>query len=159
VALWGRSPDKAAALCQALRTAHPDATFRTSTDLEQDARAADVIVTATAARAPLIQSDWIRPGQHITSVGSDDATKCELDPALLARAALFVDAAASGRAYGSPHRAIEAGLISPEAMTEIGALVMTPRPRAADALTVACLSGLGIQDLLAVRALWDRITT
>ncbi|MYS78894.1 hypothetical protein [Embleya scabrispora] len=43
-------------------------------------RAADVIVTATAAREPIVAGAWLRPGQHVTAIGADDPGKAELDP-------------------------------------------------------------------------------
>jgi ornithine cyclodeaminase/alanine dehydrogenase-like protein (mu-crystallin family) len=52
---------------------------------------ADIVVTATSARAPLFEAGWIRPGTHIASMGSDAAGKQELPPALFDRAALFCD--------------------------------------------------------------------
>ena len=52
---------------------------------------ADLVVTATTARAPLFEAEWIRPGTHVASMGSDAAGKQELPPALFDRAALFCD--------------------------------------------------------------------
>jgi ornithine cyclodeaminase len=52
---------------------------------------ADIVVTATPSRAPLFDADWIRPGTHVASMGSDAAGKQELPPALFDRAALFCD--------------------------------------------------------------------
>jgi ornithine cyclodeaminase len=45
-----------------------------------------VIVTATGSRRPILEGSWLRPGQHVTSVGADDSTKAELDPACFHRA-------------------------------------------------------------------------
>ncbi len=43
----------------------------------------DLIVTTTPSREPLIEADWVRPGTHITAMGSDQAEKNELTPELL----------------------------------------------------------------------------
>jgi len=52
---------------------------------------ADIVVTATPSRSPLFDADWIRPGTHVASMGSDAPGKQELPPGLFDRAALFCD--------------------------------------------------------------------
>ncbi len=52
---------------------------------------ADVVVLATAAREPVIQSDWIADGTHICAVGACRPDQREMDSALVARARVFVD--------------------------------------------------------------------
>jgi ornithine cyclodeaminase len=49
---------------------------------EAAVRAADIIVTATTATAPLFEADWVRAGTHISSIGSDSLGKQELPPKL-----------------------------------------------------------------------------
>jgi ornithine cyclodeaminase/alanine dehydrogenase-like protein (mu-crystallin family) len=52
---------------------------------------ADVIVLVTASPTPVIESGWVKPGAHVISVGACRPTQREMDPALTARARLFVD--------------------------------------------------------------------
>jgi ornithine cyclodeaminase/alanine dehydrogenase len=54
------------------------------------AEQADVIVTATGSAQPVLLGGWVRPGTHINAVGSNVATKREIDRSLLERAALVV---------------------------------------------------------------------
>ena len=54
-------------------------------------RGADVVVTATAAREPIVQREWFADGVHINAVGSSIPTTRELDGATVAAATLFVD--------------------------------------------------------------------
>ncbi|MEJ2626700.1 MAG: ornithine cyclodeaminase family protein, partial [Pseudolabrys sp.] len=56
---------------------------------EEAVRAADIVVTATPARAPLFEADWVVPGTHVASMGSDALGKHELPGELLSRASLF----------------------------------------------------------------------
>ena len=53
----------------------------------------DIIITATAAKSAtrVIESEWVRPGVHINSIGGDCPGKTELDPALLERAKVVVE--------------------------------------------------------------------
>jgi alanine dehydrogenase len=54
------------------------------------AEQADIIVTATGSAEPVVLGSWVRPGTHINAVGSNVATKREIDRALLERTALVV---------------------------------------------------------------------
>jgi ornithine cyclodeaminase/alanine dehydrogenase-like protein (mu-crystallin family) len=52
---------------------------------------ADIIVLVTASPTPVLESGWVKPGAHVISVGACRPTQREMDPALVARARLFVD--------------------------------------------------------------------
>ncbi len=54
-------------------------------------RDADIIVTCTPSRKPLVKKEWIKPGAHINAIGADAPGKQELDPALLLNAKVVVD--------------------------------------------------------------------
>jgi ornithine cyclodeaminase/alanine dehydrogenase-like protein (mu-crystallin family) len=58
---------------------------------EEAVRGADIIVTATSSREPVLKLDWVKPGAHINAVGSSIATARELESGLVAAASLFVD--------------------------------------------------------------------
>ncbi len=53
---------------------------------ENAARGADILITTTSSRAPLVMDDWISPGIHINCIGADAPGRQELDPTLLKRA-------------------------------------------------------------------------
>lgn len=52
---------------------------------------ADILVTTTPSRKPIIKSEWIGPGVHINAIGADAKGKEELEPAILKRAKVIVD--------------------------------------------------------------------
>jgi ornithine cyclodeaminase len=52
---------------------------------------ADIIVLVTSSPTPVIESGWVKPGAHVIAVGACRPTQREMDPALVARARLFVD--------------------------------------------------------------------
>src|SRR5579862_4032985 len=58
---------------------------------EPAVRGADVIVLVTASTTPVLESAWVKAGAHVISVGACRPTQREMDPALVARARLFVD--------------------------------------------------------------------
>ena len=51
--------------------------------------AADVLITATPAKCPLVSAEWLRGGMHVTALGSDSPGKQELDAECLDRADLW----------------------------------------------------------------------
>ena len=113
-------------------------------------READLLITATPARAPLVQAEWLRPGQHVTALGSDSPGKQELDAACLARADLLVvDRLTQCAAFGELRHALDAGVLRPDRVhAELGEIVagLKPGRTSAQQITVADLTGVGFQD-------------
>jgi ectoine utilization protein EutC len=119
-------------------------------DLRQAVTSADVIVSTTPSAKPLIRADWLRPGQHVTAMGSDQHHKNELEPACLARADHYVpDRQSQTAVLGELHHAIAAGIIENDRrFDELGDIVagkVTAR-RTPEDLTICDLTGTGIQD-------------
>ncbi|GAA0780453.1 cyclodeaminase [Roseibium denhamense] len=119
-------------------------------DLSQAVREADVIVTTTPSTQPLISADWLRPGQHVTAMGSDQHTKNELDPECLKRADLYVpDRQSQTELMGELRAALAAGAVpSGTVFSELGDIVSgKAKGRTSDAeITICDLTGTGVQD-------------
>ena len=64
---------------------------RVAPDAQTAVRDADVIVTATNAREPILRGAWLKPGVHINAVGSPRPTWRELDNEAMTSGALVVD--------------------------------------------------------------------
>ena len=62
---------------------------------EEAVRGADIIVIAASSHTPILFDDWVAPGAHVVSVGATRPTQQEMEPALVARARLFVDSRAA----------------------------------------------------------------
>jgi len=156
LSIWGRDVTRAESLAGRLQRTLADVAVSVTDDLPQAARKADVILCATAAKTPLLQGKWLHPGQHVTSIGSDDPTKCELDAECLLRAdGVFVDSVDAARANGNVHRHLRDGAISADRVTcELGSVLagILPGRTSRTELTVATLIGLGVQDLAAAHA-------
>ncbi|MDX3191225.1 ornithine cyclodeaminase family protein [Streptomyces sp. MN03-5084-2B] len=125
------------------------------TGVEQACRAADVIVTATTAAAPLFDAAWVRPGTHVAGMGADALGKQELPVELLGTARLFCDLPAQSVRIGELQHV--AGLVADGtlALTAIGD-VLTGRAegrRSDDEITVFDSSGIALQDLFVADAL------
>ena len=134
------------------RAALPDVGVQVTESIQAAVRTFDVLITATLAREPLVRGEWLQPGQHVTAVGADDPSKCELDVEALRRARVFVDQRASSLENGDVARAVLAGAKPNELIeAEIGE-VLSGRAlgrRSPEDITLAKFVGIGAQDLLA----------
>lgn len=124
-------------------------------DLREAVAGSDLIVTATPSRAPLIAADWLQPGVHITAMGSDFPDKQELSVAALLRADIVAaDHPLQAATQGEIHHAIAGERMRLEDIVSLGAIAAGTAPgRTSDEqITVADLTGLGIQDAAVANA-------
>lgn len=143
--IWARDPSKAAALCARLKARGLCALVAAT--VAQACDGADIIVTTTPADQPILHK--AQPGQHITAMGSDAEHKNEIAPALLAAASYFADRLSQTRVLGELHHAIAAGLIPADRiLPDLGQVIagLAQGRSLADQITVADLTGTGIQD-------------
>ena len=110
---------------------------------------ADVIITITSAFEPLLMLDWIKPGTHLACMGTDTKGKQEVDSALVAAAQLFTDEVEQSLAIGEVQHATAAGLVSPDDIATIGAVINGDNPgrKNDDEITLFDGTGVGLQDL------------
>ena len=115
---------------------------------------ADVIVTITSSFAPSLMAAHVAPGTHLACMGTDTKGKQEVEAALLGRASVFCDEAAQSTTIGEAQHAVAAGLITPEAITPVGAVINGTHPgRRSDAeITLFDGTGVGLQDLAVAAA-------
>ena len=128
---------------------------RTTLVAEEVAAEADIIVTCTPSTRPLLRAGWIRPGTHITAVGSDTPEKQELDAAILAKAdRVVVDSLSQSELRGEAYKAVEAGLIGRDRLVELGRVIAEKGLQRAsdDEITVADLTGVAVQDIQICKA-------
>lgn len=151
VRVWGRDPVKANNLKENLS----DLDVNIEEDIEKLVKESRLIITTTSSKEPLIQSDWVKPGTHITAVGSDTPEKCELDPNILSMADLVVaDSLEQNLIRGEIHQAFKRSLINSERIVELGEIFAGLKPGRTndDSITVADLTGVAVQDLVIAKA-------
>ncbi|HMH81650.1 MAG TPA: saccharopine dehydrogenase NADP-binding domain-containing protein [Gemmatimonadales bacterium] len=157
--VWNRSRERAEALAAELAPVVPT---DVAPALESAVRDHRVIVSATASTTPLVMAAWVAPGTHVTSVGTGSPEKIELDPALLARAdKLVADRVFQTERYGNLHHAIAAGAVTRDKVyAELGDLAagrLAGRENAQE-ITVADLTGVGVQDAAIAQAVVEVLT-
>jgi ornithine cyclodeaminase len=151
--IWGRDTDKANDAKNDL--SNLDVELNVTSDLSSSVGESRLIITTTSSKEPIIHSDWIQPGTHITAVGSDTLEKCELDYQILADADVIVaDSIEQNLLRGEIHQALKHGAIKKSQLIEIGQIFdKTKTGRTVDSeITVADLTGVAIQDLVIAEA-------
>ena len=117
---------------------------------KQVIQAADVVVTTTSAQTPLVLHEWLRPGLHITALGSDGPHKQELSPLVLKHATRIVcDSIPQCLERGELHHVPQDDLPGVLGrVVELGAVAAHQAPgRLSDNdVTVCDLTGVGVQD-------------
>ena len=128
-------------------------------DARTAASNADVIVTCTRANDPLFEGGLVKPGAFVAAVGSSKPVARELDDALLARAALIVvEWLPAAEAEAGEFRRAAPGVIVPDKVVELGALLNAPRPRSAADITVYKSVGIGLEDVALARLVYQRLS-
>jgi len=121
---------------------------------------ADLVITATPSRTPLVKSSWLKRGVHITAVGSDGPEKQELEPGVLAAADLiYCDSIKQCLRLGEVHHAIEKKAINRTKISgELGEIILGKKPgRSGEGqITVADLTGLGAEDAAAAAVVYRK---
>lgn len=153
--VWGRRPEQVQEFVARLDR---EGVKVQPMDLEEMVRSSEILITATAAHAPLVADAWVQPGTHITAVGADAEGKQELDIGILSRAHWVVaDSKEHSLACGEAGVAVRAGVIQEANVLEMGALFpRTELSRPDDAITVADLTGVAVQDVAMARSVWEQ---
>ncbi|HEY7754925.1 MAG TPA: ornithine cyclodeaminase family protein [Actinomycetota bacterium] len=163
VRVWGRNRDHATRCVDDLlaRPGLPEGCrFAVAESVELALEGADVVITCTASREPIVRARALKPGAHVTALGSDGADKRELDVDVLAAAdVLVVDSREQCARIGELHHALDAGTVgSIDDVAELGEVAAGRRPgrTSADQLTVCDLTGVGVQDVAAAALVLER---
>ena len=154
--LWARDEGRATEAVRDIAAMGFDARLVASP--EAVAAASQLIVTTTAAHEPYLLAGHVRPGTHITAMGSDTPEKNEVEPAVLGRADLVVaDSIAQCLLRGEIHAAIGAGALGLDGIVELGNVVAGKVPkRRPDDITIADLTGVAVQDIMIAKAIVAR---
>ncbi|MBI4523451.1 MAG: ornithine cyclodeaminase family protein [Deltaproteobacteria bacterium] len=127
---------------------------------EEAVRGADLLVTVTTAKDPIINSDWLKPGVHINAIGSHRPDLREIDPQTLKRATVYVDSREAIMAEcGDILLAIREGAITEGHIAgEIGEVLAGKKAgrTRADEVTLYKAVGIAIQDVATARLVYDK---
>jgi alanine dehydrogenase len=159
VRVWGRykSGDEFAAEIKS-KYSNINRTFSVKS-VKEAVEGADIVVTATPSRQPLVMNDMVSPGMHFNCIGADAPGKEELDPMILKRAKVVVDDWEQASHGGEINVPLSKGIITKEDVwAEIGEIVagLKPGREREDEITVFASTGLAIQDAIVAKLVYDK---
>jgi alanine dehydrogenase len=153
VLIWGRDPQKAAAVVRDLGARGWP--VRVATDLETAARSADAISCATLAERPLIKGVWLKSNCHLDLVGSFKPTMREGDDECMRGALIAVDTRSALKESGDLIDPLARGVIATDDISLLGDLIAA-RPATPTLKTVFKSVGVAHADLAVAEQLYER---
>jgi ornithine cyclodeaminase len=118
----------------------------------------NLIITTTAATEPILFTDDIQPGTHITAMGSDTPAKQELDSNILGKAdCVIADSISQCIERGEISHAIKDGKLTKNNIVELGHVLNGQHPgrTSQDQITVSDLTGVAVQDIQIATAVYE----
>ena len=126
---------------------------------EEAVTGADVIVTITNARDPVVKGEWVSEGAHINAAGSNSLVRKEIDNDSVRKSDIItVDSREQARLEcGDLLVAAERGVVNWETVTELGDVVSgkTPSRTSDSQITLFESQGLAIQDVATATKLYE----
>jgi len=134
-------------------------TIEKCSSIEELINKSEIVVTTTPSKSPLIKSDWLKKGLHITAMGSDAEEKNEIDPQIIKDCDSYVpDSQSQTAVLGELHHAISENIVSPsDNFNELGDIILNPGlgRKSKDDITLCDLTGTGVQDTAIARFTFD----
>ena len=159
VKVYSRKPENRERFCQQMATElgltniHP-------VETPQAAAGADIIITITSSREPVVLGEWLKPGTHINAAGGNSILRREFDDDTIKRASFIaVDSLdQSMMESGEFVTAVEKGLLTWERVKELRHVVsgqMRGREHA-EQITLFKSLGLAIEDVAAAAVVYQK---
>lgn len=117
----------------------------------------NLIITTTPSNEPILFAEDIKPGTHITAVGSDTADKQELESRLLQKADIVVaDSLIQSETRGEIYRAINDNTIDSQNIIELGSAIQNKTLQRIndDQISIVDLTGVAVQDIMIATAVY-----
>ena len=117
--------------------------------LDEAVRGADVVVTATSAREPVLKGEWLKPGAHVNAVGASRPDWRELDDAAM-RNVVIVDSY-----EGARNEAGDVILSGATPFAELGEVLNGTKHVEPGATTIFKSLGMAVEDVAAAKLVYE----
>lgn len=158
VRVWSRTQDRLRDFVRECSQAFA-APIQAAGSAEEAVRGAEVIVTATNSRDPVLDDGWVAPGTHVNAIGSNHPMRRELPGELVRRAALVaVDSIEQARIEsGDLLLAFQPADWQSSRLVELQDVASgsVSRPGSPDAITIFKSNGLGVEDVAAAGYVYE----
>jgi len=124
----------------------------TAVSAEEAVRGADVVVTATNSRRPIMKGSWLKPGCHANAVGACRPDWRELDDEAMSNV-VFVDSR-----EGAMKESGDVILSSAKIYAELGEVFASKVPTRANETTIFKSLGMAVEDIAAATLVYQSVT-
>ncbi|MCP4568841.1 MAG: ornithine cyclodeaminase family protein [FCB group bacterium] len=158
IIVWGINQDELTEYLEYMES--KGYSVETTQDANSVASSCNLIITATPTKHPILMSDQIQSGTHITAVGSDTPDKQELDAKILEIADVVIaDSIDQCLGRGEIFHALNEKAVKKENLIELGDVLAGKKAGriSDDQITVADLTGVAVQDIQISRAIYEVI--
>lgn len=127
--------------------------------IKEAVQSADILLTTTPAREPVVKSKWVSPGTHINAMGADAPGKQELDSHILQKSKIIIDCWDQASHSGEINIPVQEGLVRQRDIHgKIGDVIVGSIPgRTSDEeITVFDSTGLAVQDIVTAWNVYEK---
>lgn len=124
-----------------------------------EATEADIVVTTTPSRKPVVKKQHIKPGTHINAIGADAKGKQELEVDLLTNAKIIVDDIEQASHSGEINVPFSESVIRTEDVYSTLGEVITNIKKGREndkEITIFDSTGLAIEDIICAKLVYDK---
>lgn len=156
VRIWSRTQEKRQRFAEQIAARH-NVIVHCAASAREAVEGAAILVTATWAKEPVFEADWVAPGTHINAMGSNNPQRRELPREILERAGLIVvDSLEQARIEsGDLLLAWNPGEWESRGVRELGDVLRNPPTLAPAAIRIFKSNGLGVQDVAVAAKVYE----
>jgi thiomorpholine-carboxylate dehydrogenase len=144
IRVWSPTPEHAKRFAQEIGA--------TATSAEEAVRDADVIVTVTSSKMPVLKGDWLKPGCHVNAIGACRPDWREVDDDAMANV-VFVDSR-----EGAMKESGDVILSGAKIYAELGEALAGKLPSPANETTIFKSLGMAVEDIAAAMLVYRSAT-
>lgn len=161
VFVWGRTLEKAQAICEALKK--EKYTCVAITNIEEKIMEVDIISCATLSPDPIVFGKWLQPGQHLDLVGAYKKNTREADDEAVTKSSVFIDTYQGGlKESGDIVIPLQNGILKEEAIkADLFALCSHRKPGRTTNEEITFFKSVGhaSEDLVAASYFYEKFTS
>jgi alanine dehydrogenase len=153
------SPKAIDAYISDMKTKAGQIKFVFTNEVAEAVQEADIVITTTPSKKPLILNSWVSNGTHFNCIGADAPGKEELDPKILKRAKIIVDNYEQACHSGEVNVPLSKGEISKdEIWAELGEVLTGKKPGrvSTEEITVFDTTGIAVQDAITAKLVYQK---
>jgi ornithine cyclodeaminase/alanine dehydrogenase-like protein (mu-crystallin family) len=124
----------------------------TAVSAEEAVRGADVVVTVTGSKTPVLKGSWLKPGCHVNAIGACRPDWRELDDDAMRTSVVFVDSR-----EGALKESGDVILSGAKIYAELGEALAGKVPTRADETTIFKSLGMAVEDIAAARLVYQSV--